>query len=158
MPMLSARRMKKRSRSSQSCSASCSRAAAAFSRAGRLRRVRKSIAVLVAVAGRLCAQQPFYTDDSAVTEKGKWHFECFNEYDGLQRPQFPNLRQNTLNYKLNYGLPYNLEVDLDAPYLAIFRAAGDLPRTSTGVGDFNLGLKWNFHQEARAPALSASFY
>src|SRR5216684_8786322 len=110
------------------------------------------------IAEPLLAQLPFYTDDPGVTEKGKWHFEFFNEFDGLQRPLFPNLRQNTANYKLNYGLPHNLEIDVDAPQLAIFRATGDLPRTSSGIGDVNMGLKWNFRQEARAPALSASFY
>ncbi len=107
------------------------------------------------------AQQPFYTDDPSVTEPGKWHFEFFNEFDALQHPQFPNLRQNTASYKLNYGLPHNLEIDIDAPYLAIFRALGSLPTTSTGVGDTNLGLKWNFHKEARnsrAPAMSVSLY
>jgi hypothetical protein len=105
------------------------------------------------------AQLPFYTDDPSVTENGAWHFEFFNEYDFLQHPQFPNLRQNTANYKLNYGLPANLEFDVDAPYLAIFRAAGS--HTSQGFGDTNLGLKWNFHRPSstsRVPALSTSFY
>jgi hypothetical protein len=107
----------------------------------------------------LPAQLPFYTDDPAVTEKGKWHFEFFNEFDALQSPQFPNLRQNTANYKLNYGLPYNLELDLDAPYLAIFRAVGS--QTSTGMGDTNLGIKWNFHkasQVSHIPAMAVSLY
>jgi len=36
-------------------------------------------------AGLTRAQLPFYTDDSAVTEKGKLHFEFFNEYDALLR-------------------------------------------------------------------------
>lgn len=110
-------------------------------------------------AQRLQAQLPFYTDDPAVTEKGKWHFEFFNEFDALQHPQFPNLRQNTANYKLNYGLPDNLELDIDAPYLSIFRAAGT--QTSIGVGDTNMGVKWNFHkasQTSHVPALAASLY
>lgn len=101
------------------------------------------------LAAPLPAQQPFYTDDPAVTEKGKWHFEFFNEFDALQRGQFPNLRQNTANFKLNYGLPYHLEIDVDSPYLAIFRAFG----SSTGVGDTNVGVKWNFHR-----AMSVSLY
>jgi hypothetical protein len=46
----------------------------------------------------LLAQLPFYTDDPAVTDRGKWHFEFFNEFDALQL-QYPNLRQNTANYK-----------------------------------------------------------
>jgi hypothetical protein len=113
------------------------------------------------VAAAIWAQQPFYTDDAAVTEPGKWHLEFFNEFDALQAPQYPNLRQNTFNYKLNTGLPYHLEIDLDSPYLAIFRDLGSLPRRSAGIGDTNLGLKWNFHQEAQhspLPALSVSLY
>jgi hypothetical protein len=111
------------------------------------------------LAAPLSAQLPFYTDDPAVTERGKFHFEFFNEFDSLQQPQYPNLRQNTANYKLNYGLPHNLELDVDAPYLAIFRAIGT--PSSTGGGDLNLGIKWNFHKESpgsRLPALGASLY
>ncbi len=112
----------------------------------------------LSIAEPLPAQLPFYTDDPAVTARGKWHFEFFNEFDALQL-QYPNLRQNTANYKLNYGLPYNLEVDVDTPYLAIFRAVGT--EDSTGGGDTNVGLKWEFHKESpvsRLPALAASLY
>src|SRR6267154_5834701 len=111
------------------------------------------------MASTLAAHLPFYTDDPAVTERVKWHFEFFNESDALQQPQYPNLRQNTANYKLNYGLPYNLEIDVDVPYLAIFRAVGT--PTSTGGGDTNLGIKWNFHKaspSSRLPELGASLY
>lgn len=107
----------------------------------------------------LSAQLPFYTDDPAVTEKGKWHFEFFNEYDALQRAQLPNLRQNTANYRLNYGLPHNLELDVDTPYLAIIRTL-QAPN-STGEGDTDLGIKWEFHKaskNSRVPALGASLY
>jgi hypothetical protein len=110
------------------------------------------------IAEPLVAQLPFYTDDPAVTAQGKWHFEFFNEFDVLQL-QYPNLRQNTANFKLNYGLPFNLELDVDAPYLAIFRAA-QVP-DAAGGGDTNLGLKWEFHRESprsHAPALGTSFY
>jgi outer membrane putative beta-barrel porin/alpha-amylase len=110
------------------------------------------------IAEPLAAQLPFYTDDPAVTESGKWHFEFFNEFDVLQL-QYPNLRQNTANYKLNYGLPFNLELDIDAPYLAIFRAVGTAD--AVGTGDTNLGVKWEFHKESRGsglPALGASLY
>jgi len=106
----------------------------------------------------LLAQLPFYTDDPAVTEKGKLHLEFFNELDALQL-QYPNVRQNTANYKLNYGLPHNLELDVDAPYLAIFRAVGT--PNSTGGGDTNLGIKWEFHKQgkgSRLPALGSSLY
>ena len=45
----------------------------------------------------LMAQLPFYTDDPAVAERGRWHFEFFNEFDALQR-QYPNIRQNTVDF------------------------------------------------------------
>ncbi|HEY9126141.1 MAG TPA: transporter [Acidobacteriaceae bacterium] len=111
---------------------------------------------LLCVSARLDAQLPFYTDDTGVTERGKWHFEFFNEYDSLQL-QYPNANQNTANFKLNYGLPHNFEVDLDVPYLSIYRTGGN--PGSSGVGDTNLGLKYRFRDESKhAPSLAASFY
>lgn len=110
-------------------------------------------------SGHLWAQMPFYTDNADVTDRGTLHFEFFNEFDGLQSAQYPDLRQNTTNYKLNYGLPHGLELDIDAPYLSIYRDSGS--SDSNGPGDTDLGIKWNFHKAARsmsAPALSASLY
>lgn len=54
--------------------------------------------LIVLAAGLLrplpaCAQQPFVTDDTNVTPKGKLHFEFTNEFDILQRSSFPNLKQ-----------------------------------------------------------------
>ena len=105
------------------------------------------------------AQLPFYTDDPAVTATGVLHFEFFNEFDGLQSSQFPDLRQNTFNFKINYGLTHSLELDLDFPYLSIDRAVGTA--SSSGLGDMDLGIKWNFHKASPGswvPALGASFY
>ena len=125
----------------------------------RMARLQLLVLYFVCATAPLPAQLPFYTDDPDVTARGKWHFEFFNELDLLQNAQYPNLRQNTANYKLNYGLPWNLELDVDAPYLAIVR---DLQTPgSNGAGDFNLGVKWNFHKESkgsRLPALGASLY
>ena len=116
------------------------------------------LACLLSGSAILHAQLPFYTDDTGVTERGKFHFEFFNEYDSLQL-QHPNLTQNTANFKLNYGLPHNLEIDVDSPYLSIYRASGNQP--SLGIGDTNLGLKASFRKESpssRIPSLAASFY
>jgi hypothetical protein len=123
---------------------------------------RRLLLLLVCCLGSattLRAQLPFYTDDSEVTDKGTLHFEFFNEYDGLQSSQFPNLRQNTANGKINYGLPHNLEVDFDAPYLSIYRSATN--PSSTGIGDSDMGIKWKFHKANpgdRVPALAATLY
>ncbi len=56
---------------------------------------------LMGAATPALGQQPFYTDDPKVTERGKWHFEFFNEFDFLQPQLQPSLKQNTANYKLN---------------------------------------------------------
>jgi hypothetical protein len=56
-------------------------------------------------------------------------------------------------------LPFHLELDVDAPYLVILRDVGT--PNAVGGGDTNLGIKWEFHKEARGsgpPALGASFY
>lgn len=102
------------------------------------------------------AQLPFYTDDTIVTESGKSHFEFFNEYDAFQL-QDPNHTQNTANFKFNYGLPHSFEVDVDFPYLSIYRTEGKA--ASNGFGDTNLGVKRSFREESagsRIPALAAS--
>jgi hypothetical protein len=107
----------------------------------------------------LLAQLPFYTDDPAVTEPGTLHFEFFDEFDALQNSQYPNLRQNTANFKLNYGLPYHLELDVDAPYLSIFRAL-TIP-SANGTGDTDMGVKWSFRSVSagsHSPALAATLY
>ena len=98
----------------------------------------------------LLRQLPFYTDDPAVTETWQLHFEFFNEFDALQSAQLPNVQQNTANFKLNRGLPHHLELDVDAPYLPIFRTFG--VQDSAGPVDTNMGLKWNvrgIHQSSR---------
>src|SRR6185369_2970418 len=118
-----------------------------------------SIAVLAAC--RLLGQQPFYTDDAGTTPKGQLHFEFFNEFDALQHSLYPNIRQNTANMKLNFGVTDSIELDLDNPYLAIFRSQLTEPRNLNGIGDTNVGVKWNFHRESsdsRLPAFSATMY
>ncbi|HEY1576860.1 MAG TPA: transporter [Terracidiphilus sp.] len=113
----------------------------------------------LAFAAPLSAQMPFYTDNADVTDEGTLHFEFYNELDGLQSAQYPDLRQNTFNYKVNYGLPYRLELDFDAPYLNILRASQS--QNSAGPGDTDMGIKWNFHKAAHPlgiPSLSSSLY
>ena len=55
--------------------------------------------------------------------------------------------------------PHSFEVDVDFPYLSIYRTEGNAP--SNGFGDTNLGIKKSFRNESagsRLPALAASFY
>jgi len=125
----------------------------------RLARIAFPLFAVLYCAKPLVAQLPFYTDDPAVTARGKFHFEFFNEYDALQSSEFPDLRQNTANFKANYGLPYNLELDLDVPHLNVIRATG--VQSAAGIGDTDLGIKWEFRkasQGSHLPSLGASLY
>lgn len=101
---------------------------------------------ILASSMSLQAQQPFYTDDTDVTEKGMQHIECSNEFDKLPPAVFPNLRQNTLVCKLAVGIPHNIELGLDAPLLTIDRDPGASPNTSLGVGDTDFDVKWNLRK------------
>jgi hypothetical protein len=105
------------------------------------------------------AQMPFLTDDPGVAESGMLHIEISNELDSLQSLQYPDLRQNTANFKANFGLPHGLEFDIDAPYITIDRASNT--RNSQGIGDTNLGVKWNIRDvspDSRRPGFAVSFY
>ena len=126
-----------------------------------MRRLPLLVALFVALlcAAPASAQLPFYTDDPAVTSPWKTHFEFFNEFDGLQSSEFPDQRQNTANFKFQYGLPHGLELDLDFPYLSIYRAPGN--PSAGGFGDTELGVKWNFRKaspDSRIPGLAATLY
>lgn len=118
------------------------------------------LALLCFAAPAARAQQPFVTDDTDVTPKGKLHFEFSNEFDILQRDAFPNLRQNTSSFELAYGLFKRVEVSVEAPLIKIFNARDTSPQTVFGLGDTNLSVKYNFREEregSRLPAMTVSF-
>jgi hypothetical protein len=107
------------------------------------------------------AQLPFYTDDADTTDKGKLHFEFFDEHDLLQRALYPAKRQNNANFTLNYGVSKRIEFDLNAPLLTIFNAKTASQGNPTGVGDTQFGVKYRFHDErdgSKLPALALVFY
>lgn len=115
------------------------------------------LAALFLLSPSIQAQQPFYTDDSDVTEKGKLHFQLGNEYDLLQRSSYPAKTQNTAVFELDYGLFKGVEVGVDAPFLAIHNSRIASTRTVVGMGDLNFHLKYNFYKEredSKWPALA----
>lgn len=103
--------------------------------------------LLLVLAATAVAQQPFVTDDADTTPKGRFHFEFSNEFDLLQRSAFPSLKQNTADFELDYGLFDGVEIGIAAPLLTIFNAAGTIPKTTSGIGDTNIALKYNFLTE-----------
>ena len=119
------------------------------------------VALMMAAASIVEAQQPFYTDDADVTPKGGVHVESFDEYDWLQPNQTPHLQQNTLNMRVNYGVGRGLELDLDAPLIAIVNDSATVPRRPFGIGDTNFGFKYNVHHEEKGsvlPAVTGALY
>lgn len=107
------------------------------------------------------AQLPFYTDDADTTPKGKFHLEIYNEHDVLQKASYPAKRQNTLVFTLNYGLTNRLEFGVNAPLITVSNSRIVEPKTITGQGDTQFGLKYKLREEregSRLPAFSAVLY
>lgn len=105
------------------------------------------------------AQQPFATDDSDVTDKGKVHLQVADEYDLLQRALYPGKTQNTTGVEVDYGLWKGVEVGFAPPLLALHSARVVSPQTVFGLGDSTLHVKYNFYKEredSRLPALAVS--
>jgi hypothetical protein len=106
------------------------------------------------------AQQPFYTDDADVTEHKKFHLQFSDEYDVLQRFDYPGLRQNTSVLEVGYGLAKNLEVSVNGPLIGITSSRIITPRNVIGLGDIELQVKYNpikEHEGSKMPALAATF-
>jgi hypothetical protein len=119
-----------------------------------------SMPMLIMTVSLVHAQQPFVTDNTDTTPKRHFHFEFSNEFDLLQRSAFPTLKQNTADFELDYGLFDNLEIGIEAPLLTIINARGIVPLRTTGIGDTNVSLKYNFLKErdhSRRPALAIAF-
>src|SRR5882757_2518692 len=100
-----------------------------------------SLLLLCFSAFQIQAQIPFYTDDADTTEKGKFHFEFFNEHDWLQKSSLPGKRQNTTNFTLNYGLTDRIELGINAPVLRIINSRESMLGSPMGIGDTQLGVK-----------------
>ena len=115
--------------------------------------------VFVLGAATAMAQQPFYTDNADVTDKKKIHFQLSNEYDILQRLDYPSLRQNTAVFELDYGLLNGLEIGVDGPLIAISNSHVVTPKIVAGFGDLDFHVKYNFlkeREDSRMPALTAT--
>ena len=106
------------------------------------------------------AQQPFYTDDADVTEYKKFHLQLSNEFDWLQRFDYPSLRQNTSVAEVDYGLAKDLEVSVNGPLIGIGNSHVITPRHVIGIGDVEFQVKYNpfkEHEGSKMPALAATF-
>ena len=120
----------------------------------------RHIWLVLALCVTAFGQQPFNTDDAEVTPKGKLHLEGANEFDQLRKSNFPNLGQNTANFKFAYGIRENMEIGVDNQILALFNGIDStVPRTALGFGDLDFSIKYKFHSEHEGswlPSLAAS--
>ena len=118
-----------------------------------------TLTLLLVISTTVGGQQPFVTDDADTTPKHHFHFEFSNEFDLLQRVSFPAVRQNTADFELDYGLSDRVEIGFQSPWLTIFNAAGSPPKVTSGIGDSNVSLKYNFLRErenSRLPAMAVA--
>jgi hypothetical protein len=134
--------------------------ARSFAPASCLRRAFLLTAFLFLPAVSVGAQQPFYTDDADVTEFKHFHIQFSNEFDVLQRFEYPSLTQNTSVLEVGYGLAKNLEISVNGPLIGISNSRIITPRRVVGLGDIELQVKFNPIKEkegSRMPALAATF-
>jgi hypothetical protein len=104
-------------------------------------------------------QQPFYTDDTDVTDRHKFHVQVSNEFDLLQRISLPAKTQDVAIFELDYGLLKGVEIGFDGPWLRIHSAPIVIPNNAVGIGDASFHIKYNFLTEregSRRPALGLS--
>jgi hypothetical protein len=108
----------------------------------------------------LRAQAPYVTDDIEVADYHKWHLEVTNEYDILKSSDYPNLRQNTANFKISFGAFKNVELGFDNQLLNISTAPNPIyPDAVFGYGDLDLSVKWKIREEkegSKWPGFGAS--
>lgn len=119
-----------------------------------------SLPVISFLSATAHAQQPFFTDDADVTDKKKFTLQISNEFDILQRHEYPALRQNTTVFELDYGLLDRVEIGVDGPLITISNSKIITPRTPFGFGDLDFHVKYNLLKEHEGfwhPALSGSF-
>jgi hypothetical protein len=131
-----------------------------FAAAALLRRLLLLTAFLLLSVVSVSAQQPFYTDDADVTDYKHFHIQFSNEFDVLQRFDYPGLTQNTSVLEVGYGLAKNLEVSVNGPLINISNSRIITPRHLIGLGDIELQVKFNPIKEkegSRRPALAATF-
>ena len=124
-----------------------------------MKQVLYTILLLLTFAVGGLAQQPFFTDDADVTEKGKFHFELTNEFDKLPVSSLPVKYQNGTRATLAYGLAENLEISVGGQFLTL--ASDESPRLIGGTGDTTFAVKYNFLRERESsslPALTISGY
>jgi hypothetical protein len=117
----------------------------------------RTIVLMLLSALPLRAQQPFYTDDAEVSDRGALRVELSNEFDLLQHSAFPGLKQNTLVYRFGYGLTSRIELGVDAPLIAILKASSVASRDAFGPGDTNFAVKYKVAEEhpgSRLPAFA----
>jgi hypothetical protein len=117
------------------------------------------ICVSCSVSGSSRGQQPFITDDADVTQRRKFQLHIANEFDILQRSQYPLLRQNYSAFELDYGLLDGVEVGFIVPLLVISNSHIVTPKTLFGFSDSTLHVKYNFYKEhakSRLPAMTIS--
>jgi hypothetical protein len=119
-----------------------------------------AFALLSLLPARVHAQAPFVTDDTGVADFHKWHIEMNNEFDFLKGSDYPNLRQNTANFKVSFGVLKNVELGFDNQLLNISTERNPIyPDAAFGYGDLDLSVKWRISDEkpqSRRPSFGAS--
>lgn len=104
-------------------------------------------------------QQPFITDNAAVTDTGSLHLQFANEIDRLQLSSIPNTYQNGARVVAAFGIFKDVEVSVTGQFLSLVSTSDR--RLVDGIGDTGFAVKYNFRKERddyRLPALTFSVF
>lgn len=102
--------------------------------------------VFFSTKGQTYAAHPLITDDSGTQGKGRYQLELNGEF-GKDREE--GVKTETFDIKaiISYGVTENIDLVLTLPYHKIKIKEEDAKKSSEGLSDIGLELKWRFYEK-----------
>lgn len=118
---------------------------------GVVRRLFVLVLCLLGPAAPVRAQQPFVTDDAAVSPGGVWHVEISGQAEALRASARPARLQHTFEWEVDRTIGTALEVGVLVPHLMLVSdRAGGGHVVIGGVGDSALAAKYRLTRDPAA--------
>ncbi len=104
------------------------------------------LCVIFFSTGQTYAAHPLITDDSGTQGKGRYQLELNGEYANDKEE---GIKTETFDIKaiISYGVTENIDLVLTLPYQKIKIKEEDAKKSSEGLSDIGLELKWRFYEK-----------
>lgn len=96
--------------------------------------------------GQTYAAHPLITDDSGTQGKGRYQLELNGEF-GKDREEGVKTETFDIKATISYGVTENIDLVLTLPYQKIKIKEEDAKKSSEGLSDIGLELKWRFYEK-----------